>query len=54
MATQTATTGQLENAQGIMIAAARYTAEHSAPCVNLIEHMTLKKEIGRASCRERV
>ncbi len=43
MATQTATTGQLENAQGIMLAAARYTAEHSAPCANLIEHMTLKK-----------
>ena len=43
MATQTATTGLLENAQGIMLATSRYTAEHSAPCANLIEHMTLKK-----------
>lgn len=43
MATQTATTGNLENAQRIAIAKARYTAEHNAPCVNLIEHMTLKQ-----------
>ena len=43
MARQTATTGQLENAQGIMLAVSRFTAEHSAPCANLIEHMTLKQ-----------
>lgn len=43
MAIQTATTGQLDNAQRIAIASARYTAEHSYPCKNLIEHMTLKQ-----------
>jgi hypothetical protein len=43
MATQTATTGNLDDAQGIMIATCRYTAEHSAPCANLIEHMNLPK-----------
>lgn len=43
MPIQTATIGQLENAQNIMIAQSRYTAEHSAPNVNLIEHMILKK-----------
>jgi hypothetical protein len=42
MSIQTATTGQLENAQRISIAMARYTAEHSAPTINLVEHMTLK------------
>lgn len=41
MAIQTATTGQLANAQRIAVEQARYTAEHSAPCVNLIEHMRL-------------
>ena len=43
MPTQTATTGKLENAQGVIIAATRYAAEHSMPCVNLIEHMKVKK-----------
>ncbi len=43
MGAQTATTGELENAQGIIIAKARFTSEHSTPCQNLIEHMTLKK-----------
>lgn len=43
MAIQTATTGNLDDAQNIMIAKCRYTAEHSAPCANLIEHMTLGK-----------
>lgn len=37
-----ATTGQLENAQRIVIAKARFTMEHSAPCHNLIEHMPLE------------
>lgn len=41
MPTQTATTGQLANAQRIAIEQARYTAEHSAPCINLVEHMRL-------------
>ena len=40
---QTATTGNLENAQRIMLAAARYTEEHNAPAVNLIEQFTLPK-----------
>ena len=40
---QAATTGSLENAQKITIAAARYTAEHNAPMFNLIEHMNLEK-----------
>lgn len=43
MAIQTATTGQLENAQNIMLQKARFTAEHSTPCAALIERMTLKK-----------
>ena len=40
---QTATTGNLENAQNIIIAAARYTEEHNAPAMNLIEQFTLPK-----------
>lgn len=43
MAIQTATTGNLEDAQNIAIAQCRYTAEHSAPCRNLIEHFTLSQ-----------
>ena len=43
MATQTATTGNLANAQRIAIAQCRYTMEHSMPVVNLIEKMNLKK-----------
>lgn len=38
---QTATTGQLENAQGIILAQARFTGEHNAPCAHLIEHFRL-------------
>ena len=41
MPTQAATTGQLDDAQRIAIAKARFTAEHSAPVFNLVEHMTL-------------
>ncbi len=41
MAIQTATTGNLEDAQNIVIAMSRYTAEHNAPCWNLIESFTL-------------
>ena len=40
---QTATTGNLENAQRIILAAARYTEEHNAPAMNLIEQFTLPK-----------
>ena len=40
---QTATTGSLENAQNIIIAAARYTEEHNAPAMNLIQQFTLPK-----------
>ncbi len=43
MATQTATTGNLEDAQRIAIAACRYTMEHNMPCVGLVEHFTLAK-----------
>lgn len=39
---QTATTGQLANAQRIVIAQARYTMEHNAPNVELIEQMVLE------------
>jgi len=38
---QTATTGDLENAQNIIVATARYTEEHNAPAMNLIEPFTL-------------
>jgi len=40
---QTATTGNLENAQRIIIASARYTEEHNAPALALIEQFTLPK-----------
>jgi len=40
---QTATTGNLENAQKIILASARYTEEHNAPAMNLIEPFTLPK-----------
>ena len=40
---QTATTGNLENAQRIIIAAARYTEEHNAPAMGLIEAFNLPK-----------
>ena len=38
---QTATTGSLENAQNIIIATSRYTEEHNAPAMNLIEKFDL-------------
>ena len=38
---QTATTGNLENAQRIIIASARYTEEHNAPALALIEQFSL-------------
>ena len=41
MAIQTATTGNLENAQNIVIAACRYTSEHNMPTANLVEHFRL-------------
>ena len=40
---QTATTGNLADAQRIIIAAVRYTEEHNTPAMQLIEHMTLEK-----------
>ena len=40
---QTATTGSLENASKIIIAAARYTEEHNAPAMALIESFSLPK-----------
>ena len=43
MPTQTATTGQLENAQRIAISQARYTAEHNAPMLGLVERFGLKQ-----------
>jgi len=41
MAIQTATTGNLEDAQNIVIAKARQTMEYNMPCVNLIERLIL-------------
>ena len=43
MSIQTATTAELDEAQRIIIARARYTAEHVAPMLNLVEHFTLGK-----------
>ena len=40
---QTATTGNLENAQRIIIAAARFVEEHNAPAMALIESFNLPK-----------
>ena len=40
---QTATTGNLENAQRIIISAARYTEEHNAPAMALTEQFKLPK-----------
>ena len=40
---QAATTGNLENAQKIIINAARYTEEHNAPALALIEQFKLPK-----------
>ena len=40
---QTATTGNLENAQRIIISSARFTEEHNAPAVALTEQFKLPK-----------
>ena len=40
---QAATTGNLENAQKIILAASRYTEEHNAPALALIEQFKLPK-----------
>ncbi len=40
---QTATTGNLENAQRTIIMTSRFTEEHNAPAMALIEHMTLAR-----------
>ena len=40
---QTSTTGNLESAQRIIIAASRFTEEHNAPAMALIEPFTLPK-----------
>ena len=40
---QTATTGNLENAQKIIIATARFTEEHNAPAMALTEQFSLPK-----------
>ena len=40
---QMSTTGNLENAQKIIIGAARYTEEHNAPALALIESFSLGK-----------
>jgi hypothetical protein len=40
---QTATTGNLENAQRIVVAATRYTEEHNAPMMALTEQFALGK-----------
>ena len=40
---QTATTGNLENAQRIIIASAKYTEEHNAPAMALIESFNLPR-----------
>jgi hypothetical protein len=40
---QTATTGNLEDAQKIILAASRYTEEHNAPALALIEQFSLPK-----------
>lgn len=41
MPIQTATTGNLDDAQNIIIAQCRYTGEHNDPCYNLIERFRL-------------
>ena len=40
---QAATTGSLENAQRIIVATSRYTEEHNAPAMALVEPFTLAK-----------
>ena len=43
MAVQTSTSGNLQNMSRIMLAQARYTEEHNAPMVGLIEKFNLGK-----------
>ncbi len=43
MPIQTATTGNLENAQRIVVEQIRYTAENNAPMLGLVEHFSLGK-----------
>lgn len=43
MGIQTATTGNLDNAQNIIIAECLFTAEHNDPCAQLIQRYTLAK-----------
>ena len=43
MAVQTATTGDLEYASNVLIGEWRFTAEHSAPCIHLIDRFTIGK-----------
>ncbi len=43
MPIQTATTDQLENAQNVVIGEWRFTAEHNAPCIHLIDRFKLAK-----------
>ncbi len=43
MPIQTATTGQLADAQRIVIEQIRFTSEHSAPVINLVEKLRLGK-----------
>ncbi len=43
MGIQTATTGNLENAQNIIIAQAMFTAEHNSPCRSLIQPFKLSQ-----------
>lgn len=45
MAIQTATAGQLANAQNIVIEQARYTMEHNMPTIGLFERFTLPKGV---------
>ena len=40
---QTSTSGNLQNMSRIMLTSARYTEEHNAPMVGLIEKFNLKK-----------
>ncbi len=43
MAIQTATTGQLDEAQGIIISMSRFTQEHNMPTAGLVENFKLTK-----------
>ena len=49
---QAATTGNLENAQKIILAASRYTEEHNAPAMALIESFSLPKGAKQQTVRK--